>query len=105
VPGVDRVADLHIAEILFENGAIRFRYSRKLAPDGEKWIREGLFQAFHPNRTLASEGTYSDGVEDGRWRDFHENVQLAAEGIYSHGVEIGIWRFWTPDGAEEPGRG
>ena len=34
---------LHIAEIPYETGEIHFRYSRKMSPDGTKWIREGLF--------------------------------------------------------------
>ena len=92
------MSDLHIAEIPFENGGIRYRYTRKLSPDGSRWIRDGLFQAFHPNGVLASEGTYREGLEDGQWRDFHDNGQLAAEGAYAQGTEVGIWRFWNADG-------
>jgi antitoxin component YwqK of YwqJK toxin-antitoxin module len=92
------MSELHIAEIPFEDGHIRYRYSRRLSPDGTRWIREGLFQAFHPSGTLASEGSYIDGLEEGIWRDFHDNGQLAAEGAYSAGVEAGAWRFWNPDG-------
>lgn len=29
---------LHIAEIPYETGELHFRYSRKLSPDGTKWI-------------------------------------------------------------------
>ena len=96
------MTDLHIAEIPFEDGGIQLRYGRKLSPDGSRWIREGLFRAYHPNGSLASEGTYLDGVEDGVWRDYHDNGQIAAEGEYSQGVEVGVWRYWNADGSITP---
>ena len=95
--------ELHIAEIPFEDGGPRYRYARRMSADGTRWIREGLFQAFHPNGVLASEGHYRDGVEEGIWRDFHNNGQIAAEGSYSRGVEAGVWRFWNSDGTETAG--
>ena len=91
--------DLNIAEIPYESGAIRFRYSRYLSDDGAKWIRHGLFQAFHENGALASEGNYTHGVEDGLWRDYHDNGQIAAEGNFENGVESGEWRYWDSNGA------
>ena len=98
------MSELQIAEIPFEDGRIRYRYARKISSDGTRWIRDGLFQAFHPNGALASEGTYIGGHEDGLWRDFHENGQPAAEGYYSQGVETGAWRFWNSDGVESDRR-
>lgn len=98
------MSDLQIAEIPFEDGGIRYRYARKPSPDGSRWIREGLFQAFHPNGTLASEGTYREGLEDGAWRDFHENGRLAAEGAYSRGKEAGPWQYWNADGSSDARR-
>lgn len=93
--------DLHIAEIPFEDGGIRFRYARKMSADGTRWIRHGLFHAFHSNGTLASEGAYHDGFEQGAWRDFHDNGQLAAEGSYQAGAKANDWRYWGRDGTEE----
>jgi len=92
--------DLNIAEIPYESGSIRFRYSRYMAPDGTRWIRHGLFRAYHENGALASEGTYEDGAEHGPWRDFHPNGQLAAEGRYERGEEAGTWRHWDENGCE-----
>ncbi|WP_028103994.1 toxin-antitoxin system YwqK family antitoxin [Pseudoduganella violaceinigra] len=92
--------DLNIAEIFHESGELQYRYSRYLSNDGSKWVRHGLFTAFHRNGELASEGTYIDGLEDGNWRDFHENGLVAAEGSYVKGVETGTWRYWNADGAE-----
>lgn len=94
------MSELHIAEIPFEDGGIRYRYARKISADGTRWIRDGLFQAFHSSGALASEGIYREGHEEGVWRDFHENGQLAAEGSYARGVEVEPWRFWNPDGTE-----
>jgi antitoxin component YwqK of YwqJK toxin-antitoxin module len=96
-------ADLNIAEIPYESGAIKFRYARVLSPDKTRWVRHGLFVAYHENGTVASEGQYVDGKEDGLWRDFHPDGRAAAEGRYREGQEVGVWRFWNLDGTEEPG--
>jgi len=93
------MSDLNIAEISLEDGGIRYRYARKLSDDGARWIRHGLFRAYHSNGKLASEGSYKDGQETGLWRDFHDNGQLAAEGNYVAGEEAGVWRYWDSDGA------
>lgn len=95
-------ADLNIAEIPWEDGGIRFRYMRYLSADGKRWIRHGLFRAYHRNGTLASEGNYEHGLEQGLWRDYHENGQLAAEGAYSAGEEVGRWRYWNDRGEPDP---
>ena len=93
------MSTLHIAEIPFESGGPQLRYERKLSADGTRWIRDGLFQAFHRNGALASEGTYVDGHENGLWRDYHDNGQIAAEGTFAQGEETGVWRYWDEDGA------
>lgn len=91
--------DLNIAEIFYESGEIRHRYARYLADDGSRWIRHGLFVAYHPNGQSASEGHYKDGVESGPWCDFHANGNKAAEGNYEQGEEVGQWKFWNEDGS------
>jgi antitoxin component YwqK of YwqJK toxin-antitoxin module len=95
------MADLNIAEIPHSSGNIKFRYSRYMSEGGIKWVRHGLFEAFHENGTLASSGIYEHGKENGIWRDYHKNGQLAAEGRYENGVEVGIWNYWKPDGNQE----
>src|SRR5262245_35559625 len=95
------MGDLHIAEIPFESGQVQFRYARYLADDGQRWIRHGLFQAFHESGALASEGAYKHGLEECVWRDYHPNGRLAAEGQYQDGVKVGQWRFWDADGRQE----
>lgn len=94
--------DLNLAEIPYESGALKFRYTRFMAADGTRWIRRGLFVAYHENGAVSSEGGYNDGKEHGLWRDFHENGQQASEGSYYDGEEVGTWRFWGPDGSEQP---
>ena len=93
---------LSIAEVFFETGQLCYRYARYLSTDEAKWIRHGLFQSFHSNGQIASEGTCEHGVEHGLWRDYHKTGQLAAEGRYDKGIETGVWRFWRQDGVEEP---
>jgi antitoxin component YwqK of YwqJK toxin-antitoxin module len=95
-------ADLNIAEIPYDSGAIRLRYARVMSPDGTRWIRHGLFVEYQENGTVVSEGQYVNGKEDVPWRDFHPNGQPASEGCYRKGKEVGVWRFWKPDGTEEP---
>jgi antitoxin component YwqK of YwqJK toxin-antitoxin module len=92
---------LFITEIPYENGNIRFRYSRRMSVDGQKWVRHGLFLAYHENGSVASEGNYENDMEAGIWRDYHETGQLASEGTYVAGKEEGIWKYWGPDGNEE----
>jgi antitoxin component YwqK of YwqJK toxin-antitoxin module len=95
------MAGLDIAEIPYESGGIRLRYSRYLAEDGTHWIRHGLFVAYHQNGNVASEGNYEHGKECGLWRQYHENGQLAAEGCYESGREAGEWRYWDASGKVE----
>jgi len=96
----DNENTLHIAEIPYESGNIKFRYSRCMSLDGQRWIRHGLFVSYHENGMVASEGYYENGLEIGVWRDFHENGQLASEGSYVDGKEEGLWKFWSEDGNE-----
>jgi len=92
------MSDLNIAVIPYQSGAPRFEYSRYLSEDGTRWIRHGLFRAFHESGALASEGNYEHGVENGLWRDFHENGQIAAEGNYLNGAEVDEWKYWDESG-------
>jgi antitoxin component YwqK of YwqJK toxin-antitoxin module len=96
---VDQI--LFIAEIPYESGAIRFRYSRILSEDGTRWMRHGLFVEYHETGAVASEVEYVRGIEHGVCRDYHPNGVLAAEGQYHEGKEHGLWRFWSEDGREE----
>jgi len=96
------MVDLNIAEIPYESGVIRFRYSRFLSADGSRWVRHGLFRAYREDGSLASEGSYEHGQEHGLWRDYHANGQLATEGQYTHGTETGVWHYWSETGLPEP---
>lgn len=95
------MAELEIAEIFHDSGALRYRYARYLARDGSRWIRHGLFCTYHENGAIASEGTYEHGVEHGPWKDFHPNGQLAALGHYDHGTAVEPWQYWDADGRPE----
>jgi antitoxin component YwqK of YwqJK toxin-antitoxin module len=92
---------LDIAEVPYESGEIRFRYSRYLPEGAKEWVNHGFFQSFHRNGAVASEGNYVDGLEEGLWRDYHANGTLAAEGNYRAGKEHGSWRFWDENGRAE----
>ena len=100
-PATDQ--QLNLAEIPFDTGGIRFRYSRYLALDGMRWIRHGLFRSYYKDGSLASQGAYEHGKEEGMWRDYHENGELAAEGSYREGSKVGVWNYWDETRtAEEP---
>lgn len=53
--------DLNIAEIPYEGGSVRFRYSRFLSDDGLRWIRHGMFVAYAEDGAILSEGSTSMG--------------------------------------------
>ncbi|HEX7814310.1 hypothetical protein [Dyella sp.] len=95
------MADLEIAEIPYENGAIQCRYSRYLSEDGKHWVRHGFFVAYSEEGVVLSEGYYEHGLEQGEWKDFHANGQIAAHGFYDKGKEVGEWKFWMADGKPE----
>ena len=101
-PAAENSGVLHIAEIPYESGTIKTRYSFLPSPDNTKHIRHGLFVHYHPDGTVASECNYINGLETGTWSDYHQNGQKATEGEYVEGKEHGIWRFWSPEGEEEP---
>ena len=92
---------LNLAEIPYDDGTVHFRYSRYLAADGTRWIRHGLFRAYHRNGQVASVGEYTHGAETGLWREYHENGAIAAQGEYREGKEHGLWHFWTATGEAE----
>jgi antitoxin component YwqK of YwqJK toxin-antitoxin module len=92
---------LDIAEIPYEGGGLRFRYSRYLPEGASEWVNHGLFQSYYPNGQISSEGNYEEGNEEGHWREYHANGRLAAEGHYQAGKEHGRWRFWDEEGRPE----
>jgi len=94
-------ADLNIAEIPYESGAIKYRYSRVPAPDGSRWLRHGFFVEYSEAGVVISEGHYVNGKEHGEWRDFHPNGKLAALGTYENGIEVGEWQYWGEQGNRE----
>ncbi|PVX37274.1 hypothetical protein [Janthinobacterium sp. 78] len=96
--GGEMDAELNLAEILYDTGELRFRYTRMLSADGTRWIRHGLFCEYHRNGTVISEGHYVQGRENGLWRDFYETGAPAAEGHYLDGAETGDWRYWDASG-------
>jgi len=95
------MADLEIAEICYENGGVKYRYSRYLASDGNRWIRHGPFVAYGDDGTAVSEGNYDHGVEPGPWKDFHPYGSIAASGNYDRGNEVRTWMYWDADGKPE----
>ena len=97
------MAELEIAEVPYPSGVVQYRFVRYLAPDGSRWVRHGLFRAYHPDGSLASEGSYEHGQESGLRRDYHPNGQLAAEGHFEDGAEIGTWSHWSAEGEPQPG--
>jgi hypothetical protein len=90
-----------VVELVDSEGRRIALYSRYLAPDGTRWVRHGLYQAFYPSGGLKSEGTYSHGTTDGSWRDLYENGVVAAQGWYEGGEHVGTWRYWNTEGRPE----
>ena len=92
---------IEIAEIQYESGQLHFRYARQMSAEGDRWIRNGLFQSFYENGQMSAEGEYKNGVEEGQWTTFHENGQKASQGTYVEGKEQPDWKFWDASGQPE----
>lgn len=91
---------IEMAESKSSEGGLTFRFGRYAGSDG-RWVRHGEFRAFYENGSVASEGSYQDGLENGPWKDFHDNGKVAAEGAYIGGKEHGVWSYYAADGALE----
>jgi antitoxin component YwqK of YwqJK toxin-antitoxin module len=102
IPNMFANADLNLAEVPYESGEVRYRYSRVLSPDGTRWLRHGLFVEYQKSGATIAEGQYVLGQEHGEWKYFHPNGTLAAIGQYEQGAEHGVWRYWNEAGTEEP---
>lgn len=97
---MSQTRNLEKAETKSQDGGLRFQFTRYADASG-KLIRHGQFRAFYPDGTLASEGTYEDGLENGPWKDFHDNGKVAAEGAYKLGKEHGVWNYYGSEGKLE----
>lgn len=60
-------------------------YQRR-AKDG-RWLDHGQFLQWHPNGTVAIEGTFLDGAKTGVWTFYDEKGKKTAEKFYKDGVE------------------
>ncbi len=60
--------------------------------------RHGLWEAFYPDSTKWSSGSYNHGMEDGKKTVWYENGQKRFEGSYKEGKETGAWKFWNEQG-------
>ena len=90
-----------VVDLILDSGELAEEFSRYLNEDGTKWVRHGVYQSFHKNKKVSSEGSFIHGKENGIWQDFYDNGQLAAEGKYFEGKEVGLWRYWNESGQEE----
>ena len=50
---------------------------------------------YYENGVIASEGMYTNGLEDGLWIDYYDNGQLAAKGYYKNGEQLDGWEYWA----------
>lgn len=89
-----KLENLYIVEIPYDNGNIRYRYTRFLSKESTHWVRHGLFIVYYENGVIASEGMYTNGLEDGLWIDYYDNGQLAARGYYKNGEQLDGWEYW-----------
>jgi thioredoxin len=74
--------------------------------DEERWEsgrknrrgRQGLWQQWRADGTLATEAAYLDDELHGPWRELHEDGTVAATGEYARGRTVGTHSFFAPRG-------
>ncbi len=67
------------------------RRALKAEPHGARAI-------YHPNGTLAEQGSYRYGFKEGLWTQWFENGTKAAEFTFAKGLEKGAAKHWHPEG-------
>ncbi len=81
----------------YDDGQLEYLGHQIEAPDG-RWLREGPWEAYHPNGALHELGAYENDAEVGEWRWFHENGAKMAVGRFDAGKRVGAWTYWFEDG-------
>jgi len=107
-PGVRRSpAEVHAPFPIEENGPDLVGWYGSGRPsfrgtqmfDGEEWVREGEWRAWHENGAEHEIGAYRAGREQGPWQWFYDNGLPMAEGTFDEGRRVGHWRFWYENGS------
>jgi len=92
------------------HGPVERRYTDGLpaeagtrAPDGQ---RTGVWTTWHPNGTLASQGSYFQGKRTGTWSTWYPSGRPQDRGALRDGTPIGLWLYWDDHGSpkREPDR-
>ena len=90
------VQDTELRASHWPNGKQRSLMEARVNLRGET-VRDGRFQLFHENGSLATDGRYENDLEHGRWMRYSPDGELTAICEYEHGV--GHYRMLRPDGS------
>jgi hypothetical protein len=90
------VVDGPITSASYNTGAALYQGEQALA-DG-KWVRHGLWRAWHSDGKPWEEGAYHDGEEDGPWRWWYEDGTPLATGTFERGRHVGGWTYYHSSG-------
>ena len=63
--------------------------------------RDGIWQSYYTNDTLAEVMNFMEGLPDGDVRGWHPNGEARFEGVYHLGLRTGNWRWWHDNGVLE----
>ncbi len=78
---------------------IHFFLSKRAAElYGLEKIENGLYQQWHENGVLSSEGMYTNGLREGIWRDWHPSGTKEYEGMFTNGKAEGVHTAWYENG-------
>lgn len=67
--------------------------------NGEKFIRDGAYRAWHENGALAAEATFKNDKPANTRREWHENGKPSLETAFDDdGRQHGRWAIWRVDG-------
>ncbi len=94
----DRGADVAtVRQEFYPSGRLKLRYRVRAGSDG-RWVRDGLFEAFHESGEAAARGHYRDGRLDGPWEQWHPNGRPKSSGRHAAGLKEGVWVWWDEEG-------
>ena len=81
----------------YDNGQLEYEGHQIETLDG-RWVREGPWEAYHPNGALHELGAYENDEEVGEWRWWHDNGVRMAVGQFDAGKRVGAWTYWFENG-------
>lgn len=95
-----------LEEIVYKHGVFNGPFATFHPTNGKPWIkgtyvnghRDGLFQHWYPDETLAHKCFYTRGALDGEMMDFYLNGKPMQQRFFVDGLPMGSLKTWNSNG-------